>query len=205
MSFYLKSFIYDFFFIYNLSHNRGVVSIAGHIHPNTHPFTNLFHSFLSSVNRTPSSQFFPLSLNSSLILLIQLPLGLPLSLTPSTSETNTFLANLSSFILQTCPNHLSLLCSALSTKLFLHSHISFILTFLTLSLLLTPQTALRPFISKTSIFFLFLAFNLHTSLPYITTGIQHPSSILTFTFLGNLPLSQIFLKPPNTFSPSLTL
>src|ERR1700755_2268603 len=152
MSFYLKSFIYDFYITYNLSHNSGVVSVAGHIHPNTHPFTNLFHSFLSSVNRTPSSQLFPLSLYSSLTLLIQLPLGLPLSLTPSTSETNTFLANLSSFILQTCPNHLSILRSALSTKLFLHSHISFILTFLTLSLLPTSQIALRPFI-RTLLFF----------------------------------------------------
>src|ERR1044072_2197523 len=54
-------------------------------------------------------------------------------------------------------------------------------------------------------FFLFLVFNLHTLLPYITTVIQHPSNISTFISLGNLPLSQIPLKPPNIFSPSLIL
>lgn len=52
---------------------------------------------------------YTLSLTSSLILVIQLVLGLPLPLHPGTRVSNTIFGTLSSSIRHTCPDHLSLL------------------------------------------------------------------------------------------------
>src|ERR1700755_2303215 len=72
----------------------------------------------------------------------------PPTLPISTSDLRTLPTILSSFILHVCTNHFSKPSSALSITPFFHLHISFILSFLILSILLNFHIALKPFISK---------------------------------------------------------
>merc|ERR1711921_15960 len=117
----------------------------------TTPRQILRHPFLSCTLSFASWMLRPFLPKVSFTPFIQLFLGLPLLLTPLTSESYTLLTILSFPILSTCPNHLSTPSSILSLTPTFLPHNSLIRTFGTISILLRPQIFLRQFISTASI------------------------------------------------------
>ena len=117
-----------------------------------------------------SSSDNPLSDKSLLMLSIHLRFGLPLLLFPGTSIPNTLFPTYSSSLLETCPYHFNLLsCTFLDispTFVF-----PLILSFLILSILVTPLIHLNILISATSNFFSCAFFTAHVSAPYIIAGL----------------------------------
>merc|ERR1712002_1266448 len=101
----------------------------------TTPRQRLRHPFLSCTLSFASWMLRPFHPNVSFTPFIQLFLGLPLLLTPLTSESYTLLTNLSFPILSICPNHLSTPRSSLSPTPTVLPYISLICTFGTISIL----------------------------------------------------------------------
>ena len=117
-----------------------------------------------------SSSDNPLSDKSFLMLSIHLRFGLPLLLFPGTSIPDTLFPTYSSSLLETCPYHFNLLsCSFLDiSPTFV---VPLILSFLILSILVTPLIHLNILISATSNFFSCAFFTAHVSAPYIIAGL----------------------------------
>src|SRR5215469_7037532 len=172
--------------------------------PPSLPYTTPLHSFLSPTNSLPSPVI-PLLSNASLTPSIHLLFGLPLPLFPSTDPTITLPARLSSPPLITCPYHFNTFCSHLLTKSLSHPHLSLILSFLTLSLIVNPHTLLNPFISNTSKSYFSFAFKHHVSLPYKTFGTTILSNTLLFIPSDIPPLFHTSLTHPNALFPSFNL
>merc|ERR1712002_1363821 len=95
----------------------------------TTPRQIMRHPFLSCTLSFASWMLKPFLSNVPFTPFIQLFLGLPILLTPLTSESYTLLTNLSFPILSTCPNHLSTPGSILSLTPTFLPHISLIRTF----------------------------------------------------------------------------
>src|ERR1700755_152196 len=149
-------YIYIYIFIYFTITFPTFVRWCQPQFPYKHNYSYLSTLFTTSLHLSLSPQIFYPLLNSNSFhqnpshsihpspLLPSPPPTLPLS----TSDLRTLPTILSSFILHVCPNHFSTPSSALSITPFFHLHISFILSFRILSILLNFHIALKPFISK---------------------------------------------------------
>ena len=152
-----------------------------------HSFTSWrFNSLLDNTSFTPSIQ--PIRSH-------------PLHLGPCISNSYTFLANQSSFILSTYPNHLKIIWSIRSLTLafyltFLPSHL---ISDSTVWILLIPKIFLKYFISTAFICFLPCPTNLLTSHPCNRLSPTVPSYIPTFAYLMTHLYLLNFCNPPDTF------
>ena len=119
--------------------------------------------------------------------------GLPLLLFPGTSIVTTILPTYSSSLLNTCPYHFNLLsCTFLDiSPTFV---VPLILSFLILSILVTPLIHLNILISATSNFFSCAFFTAHVSAPYIIAGL----TTVLYTYPLTLKLSLRSHRIPDT-------
>ena len=124
-----------------------------------------------------------LSDKSFLMLSNRLRFGLPLLLFPGTSIPITLFPTYSSSLLETCPYHFNLLsCTFLDiSPTFV---VPLILSFLILSILVTPLIHFNILISATSNFFSCAFFTAHVSAPYIIAGLT--TVLYTSPGLSNL-------------------
>ena len=127
----------------------------------------------------------PLSDKSFLVLSSHLRFGLPLLLFPGTSIPVTLLPMYSSSLLETCPYHFNLLsCTFLDISLT--SVFPLILSFLILSILVTPLIHFNILISATSNFFSCAFIIAHVSALYSIAGLT--TVLYTFPLTLNLIL-----------------
>ena len=131
-----------------------------------------------------SSSDNPLSDKSFLMLSIHLRFGLPLLLFAGISIPNTLFPTYSSSLLETCPYHFNLLsCTFLDiSPTFV---VPLILSFLILSILVTPLIHLNILISATSNFFSCAFFTAHVSAPYII--VYFPFDSQTYSSVAQNP------------------
>ena len=132
-----------------------------------------------------SSSDNPLSDKSFLMLSNHLRFGLPLLLFPGTSIPITLFPTYSSSLLETCPYHFNLL-SCIFLDVSPTFVVTLILSFLILSILVTPLIQLNIIISATSNFFSCAFFTAHDSAPYIIDGLT--TVLYTFPLILKLIL-----------------
>merc|ERR1712074_311989 len=111
---------------------------------------NLLHASRSKHTSLAASKPISLSAHALLTPSLHLKGGLPLPLSPSTSDASPLLVILSLPIRSTCPNHFNTFRSTLPLNFSGTPTLSLTTSFLTLSILVTPHILLRHFISATS-------------------------------------------------------
>src|SRR6218665_205640 len=158
--------------------------------------TRLLHILLFLLLSTASLMFIPCAVRSSFILSIHFFGCLPLLLVPSTCPYSATTGSLFPSILVTCPNHVSLLFSDLSTNVTCCPSSFLVTSFRILSLLDLPSILRSQLISATSIL-LSSSFLMHQhSDPYIITGMTNvPYSFTLVAVVMLFDLHTLFIVP----------